>query len=116
MSNLTSNAINKFEGKISEKAAVRAGNGFTLYIGNEYVNDIIKITRLLKVSGVVIDGVTETVKHEIKRKEGGFLGAFLAALAALAASLVQPVISSAVKDISARGFRRAGRGYMNKHF
>ena len=33
MSNLTSNAINKFEGKISEKAAVRAGNGFTLYIG-----------------------------------------------------------------------------------
>ena len=113
MSNLTSNAINKFEGKISEKAAVRAGNGFTLYIGNEYVNDIIKITRLLKVSDVVIDGVTETVKHEIKRKEGGFLGALLAALAA---SLVQPVISSAVKDISARGFRRAGRGYMNKHF
>ena len=77
------------------------------------MNDIIKITRLLKVSGVVIDGVTETVKHEIKRKEGGFLGALLAALAA---SVVQPVISSAVKDISARGFRRAGRGYMNKHF
>ena len=44
--------------------------------------------------GVLIDGVTETVKHEIKRQDGGFLGALLAPLGA---SLVQPVISSIVK-------------------
>ena len=48
-------------------------------------------------SCVLIDGVTETVKHEIKKQEGGFLGPLLAPLAD---SLVQPVISSVVKGIS----------------
>ena len=32
VSNLTSNAINKFERKISGKGTVRAGKGFTLFI------------------------------------------------------------------------------------
>ena len=31
--------------------------------------------------GVLIDGVTKTVKHEIKEWEGGFLGALLAPFA-----------------------------------
>ena len=46
------------------------------------MNDIIKIINPLIDSGVLIDGVTETVKHEIKKQEGGFLGALLAPLAA----------------------------------
>ena len=41
--NLTSNAINKFERKIIGKRAVRAGKGFTLFVSNEDMNDIIKI-------------------------------------------------------------------------
>ena len=41
--NLTSNAINKFERKMIGKRAVRAGKGFTLFISNEDMNDIIKI-------------------------------------------------------------------------
>ena len=35
-------------------------------------------------------------------------------LTLLVASLVQPVISSVVKGISGRGFRRAGKGYLHK--
>ena len=67
----------------------------------------------LEDSNVLIDGITETVKHEIKRKqEGGFLGALLATLAA---SLVKPVISLVIKGISGRGIRRVGRGYMDKN-
>ena len=62
---------------------------------------------------VLINGATETVKHEIKKQEGGFLGALLAPLAA---SLVQPVIPSVLKGISGRGVRRTGREYMNKNF
>ena len=31
------------------------------------MNDIIKIMKSLEDSGVLIDGVTETVKHEIKK-------------------------------------------------
>ena len=52
------------------------------------MNDIIKIIKSLEDSGVLIDGVTQIVKDEIKKQEGGFLGALLAPLAA---SLVQPV-------------------------
>ena len=63
--------------------------------------------------GVLIEGVTETVKDEIKKQEGGFLAVLLAPSAA---SLVQQVISSVVKGISGRGSRRVGRGYMVKHF
>ena len=31
------------------------------------MNDIIKTIKFLEDSGVLIDGVTETVKHEIKK-------------------------------------------------
>ena len=77
------------------------------------MNDFIKIIKSLKDSGVLIDGVTETVNYEIKIQEGGFLGALLALLAA---SIMQPVISSVVKSISGRGVRRAGKRYMDKNF
>ena len=92
---------------------MRAGKGFTLFISNEDMNDIIEVMKSLEDPGVLIDGVTETVKHEIKRQEGGFLEALLAALVA---SLVQPVISLVVKGISGRGVRRAERGYMDENF
>ena len=64
--NLTSNAINKFERRISGKGPVRAGKELVLFISNEGKNDIIKI-RTSKNSGVLVDGVTETVRHEIKK-------------------------------------------------
>ena len=78
VSNLTSSAINKFDRKISAKRAVRAGKRFTVFISNENMNDIIKIIKSLEDSDVLIDGVIEIVKHEIKKQKGGFLGALLA--------------------------------------
>ena len=66
VNNLTSNAINKFGRKISGKCTVRAGKGFTLFILNEDMNDIIKIIKSGD-SDVLIDGVTKTVKHEKKK-------------------------------------------------
>ena len=89
VSNLTLSEINTFNRKISGKEAVRAGKGFTLYM-----NDIIKIIKSLEDSGVLIDGVTETVKNKIKKLEGGFLRALQTPLAV---SLVQLVIYSVVK-------------------
>ena len=77
------------------------------------MNDIIKIVKSLEDSGVLIDGVTETVKDEIKKQDGGFLGALVALLAA---SLVQPEISSIVKGISGRGVRRAAEDIWIKNF
>ena len=65
--NLTSNAINKFKRKISGKEAARAGKRFSLFILNEDMNDIIKIVKSLEDSGVLTDGVIETVKHIIRK-------------------------------------------------
>ena len=45
---------------------------FTFFISNEDINDIIKTIKSLD-PGVLIDGVTETVKDEIKNKIVDFL-------------------------------------------
>ena len=93
---------------------MRAGKRFTIFISNEDMNDIIKIIISLQDSDVLIDGITETVKYEIKKKqESGIFGALLAPLAP---SIVQLVISSVVKGKSRREVRRAGRGFMNTKF
>ena len=76
------------------------------------MSDIIKVIKSVEFLSVLIDGVTETVKHEIEKWDDGFLGALLAALAA---SSVQQVISSVVKDTSGRGVKRAARGCMDKN-
>ena len=89
------------------------GKRFPLFISNEDINEIIKITKSIEDSCVLIGGVTETVKHEIKKQEYGFPGTLLGRLAA---SMAQPVISSVVKAASGRGVRRAERGYMYKKF
>ena len=60
--------LDKFERKISGKGAVRAGKGFTLFISNKDMVDIINIVESLEKSGLLIDVATETVKHEIKKE------------------------------------------------
>ena len=46
------------------------------------MNDTIEIIKSLEDSKVLNDGITETVKHEIKTQEGGFFPALLAPLTA----------------------------------
>ena len=72
VSNLASNAINEFERKISGKGAAKAEKGFNLFISNEDMNYIIKIIRSLEDSDVLIDGITETGKLEIKNRTTNF--------------------------------------------
>ena len=48
---------------------MRAGKGFTLFISNKDINDIIKVIQSLEDSGVLSDRVTETVKHKMKKKK-----------------------------------------------
>ena len=78
--NATSYILDKFERKISGKGIVSAGKEFALFISNEDTDDIIKIEESLEKSGLLIDGATGIVKHEIK-KEGGFLGTIMASMA-----------------------------------
>ena len=84
---------------------MRAGKRFTLFISSENINDIIKIIKSLGDSNALIDRITETVKHKIKKQKGQFLPVVLSPLTV---SLVQPV-----KDISESGIKRAGRAYIS---
>ena len=61
------------------------------------MNDIIKNTKSLEHSSVLIDGVTEAVTHKSKKHEGGFLGDLLAPLPT---SVAEPVIFPIVKCIT----------------
>ena len=57
------------------------GSGFaTLIISNEEMNDIMKIVKSLKESGLLIKCVSETIKSEAKEQKGGFLGMLLGTL------------------------------------
>ena len=46
------------------------------------MEDIVKIVKYLEDSGLLLKGVTETVKNEVKKKKVGFLSMFLGTLGA----------------------------------
>ena len=83
----TSSELDKFKEEISGRGVVRAGKWLNSFISNKNVDDIIKI-ELLKKTGLLIDGTTGTVRHEIKKQEGGYPGAMMTA------SLIIPIASS----------------------
>ena len=71
LGNLTKKVLRNID--IPLALTVRAGEGFTLFIPKEDLNGIIKIIKSLEDLGVLIDGVAETVKNEIKNKKADFL-------------------------------------------
>ena len=79
------------------------------------MNDIIiiKIIKSVEDSGVLTDGVTETVNHEVKNTRWQISSSFLNPFSQL---WVQTIISSLVKGTSGRGVKRAERGCMDKDF
>ena len=58
----------------SGSGVVRTGKRITLSILNGVMDDIIRFIKLLESSVVLLDGVSETVKHEIKIQENELLG------------------------------------------
>ena len=59
------------------------GSGFTtLVISNEEMEDVIKIVTSFEESGLLIKGVSETIKNEAKEQKRGFQGMLLGTLGA----------------------------------
>ena len=64
------------------KRILRSGNRTTLIISNDDMQDLLKIVKSLEDSGIVLDGITETVKNEVKEQKVGFLSMILGSLGA----------------------------------
>ena len=94
-----------------------SGHNTTLIISNDEIEDIIKIVKALD-SGLLLKGVSETIKNEAKEQKEGFLSMLLVTLGA---SLLGDML--AAKGIVRVGYRskgkeiiRAGYGSKNFHF
>ena len=58
------------------------GAGVKLIIEQEDMNDIMKITKALENSGILLKGVSKAIKNETKEQKGGFLSMLLGTLGA----------------------------------
>ena len=91
------------------KIWTQSSSSTTLIISNDEIEDISKIVKSLKDSGLLLEGVTETVQDEVKKQKGGFLSMLLGTLGA---SLLGNILAG--KGIyragKGRGINRAGEG------
>ena len=95
-------AMSAIDGSTKKKML---GSGATsLIITNDEMDDILKIVKYLEDSGVLLKGVSETIKHEAKEQRGRFLSMLLGTLGA---SLLGDVLS---KGLTGKGVIRAGEG------
>ena len=62
------------------KKILRSGNDKTLIISNNDIQDI--MVKSLEDSGILLNGIAETVKNEVKEQKGGFLSMLLDTLGA----------------------------------
>ena len=66
---------------------------------------------MLQDSNLLTDGATETLKHEMKKQKGGFLGVMMAPMSS---SLIQPVASSMMNAVTGKGVTRARKRHENR--
>ena len=81
----------------------------TLIISNNEFEDNIKIVKSLEDSGLLLEGVTETVRNEVKEQKGWFLSMLLDTLGA---SLLGNLLTGqGVNRVgNGKGINRAGEG------
>ena len=91
-------AMSAIDGSIQKKIH---GLGVKLIIEQEDMNDIMKIIKALEKCGILLKGVSKTVKNETKEQRRGFLSMLLGTLGA---SLLGNLLTSG------KGIMRAGEG------
>ena len=72
-------AMSAIDGSIQKKIH---GSGIKLIIEQEDMKDIMKIIKSLENSGILLKGVSKTIKNETKEQKGGFLSMLLGTLGA----------------------------------
>ena len=97
-------AMSAIDGSIQKKihgSGATKGAGIKLIIEQEDMNDIMKIIKALENSGILLKGVSKTIKNETKEQKGGF---FTMLLGTLGASLLGNLLTGG------KGIMRAGDG------
>ena len=97
-------------------------SGVKLIIEQEDMNDIMKITKALENSGILLKGVSKTIKNETKEQGGGFLSMLLGTLgASLLGNLLtggKGIVRAGEGSVASRtkgdGIVRAGEGSRSK--
>ena len=79
-----------------------------IIISNEEMNHIMKIVKSPKESGLLIIGVSETIKNEAKQQKGGFLGMLLGTLGA---SLLGNLLTGKDTIRAGKGTIRPGQNF-----
>ena len=108
-------AMSAIDGSIQKKIH---GSGVKLIIEQENLKDIMKIIKALENSGILLKGVSKTIKNETKEQRGGFLSMLLATLgASLLGNLLtngKGIMRAGERSITSRakgeGIVRAGEG------
>ena len=75
------------------------------------MQNLLKMIKSLEDNGILLDGITETIKNEVKEKKGDFLSILPGTLAA---SLLENML--ACKGIIRAGEGTIRAGYVSKDF
>ena len=107
-------AMPAIDGSIKKKihgSGATKGAGIKLIIEQEDMNGIIKIIEALENSGILLKGVTKTIKNETKEEREGFLSMLLGTLGA---RLLGNLLSGKGLARAGEGIVRAGEGVKKK--
>ena len=112
-------AMSAIDGSIQKKIH---GSGVKLIIEQEDMNDIMKIIKALENCGILLKGVSKTIKDETKEQRGGFLSMLLGTLGASllgnlltgGKGIVRAGEGSAASRAKGEGIVRAGSGSKKK--
>ena len=88
---------------VINKKILGSGNHATIN-SNDDMQDLLKIVKSFEDSGILLNGITETVKSEVKEQKGGFISMLLGTLGA---SLLGDLLT---KNLAGQGTVRAGYG------
>ena len=83
-------------------------SGTTLIISDEEMNDMMKITKSLEDSSLLIRGVSKTIKNEAEKQKDGFLGMLLGTLGT---SLLGKMLAEKSVLRAAEGVNKAGQDF-----
>ena len=114
-------AMSAIDGGIQKKihgSGATKGAGVKLIIEQEDITDIMKIIKALENSGILLKGVSKSIKNETKEQRGGFLSMLLGTLGASllgnlltgGKGIVRPGKGSVASRTKNKGIVRAGEG------